>query len=78
MLLRSALLHWDLDSRLEALFAHRIAQQNSSSCRPHGAAFSCVALHWIEFGALNLDGESLKVCIDSELGWELYILVLED
>ena len=40
LLLRSALLHWDLDTRLEALFAHRIAQQYSSSCSPHGAAFS--------------------------------------
>ena len=42
-----------------------------------GLRFPGVALHWIEFGALNLGGESLKVCVDGEWGWELFMVVLE-
>ena len=36
-----------------------------------------VALHWIGFGALNLGCESLKVCVDGEWGWGLFMVVLE-
>ena len=39
--------------------------------------FPGIALNWNEFGALRLGGESLKVCVDGERGWELFMVVLE-
>ena len=39
--------------------------------------FRGVALHGIEFGALNLSGESLKVVIEVEWGCELFLVILK-
>ena len=39
--------------------------------------FRGIALSGFEFGALNLSGESLKVGIDDEWDWELFLVILE-
>ena len=75
--LASALLHWALCTPPAALSHHHSARQHSCSYRLHAAGFSRCWLLVGSFGALNPGGEGLKLGIDDECGWELFLVILE-
>ena len=57
--------------------AHHTAPRCSNSCKPHGVAFSGYYSLRGRTRALNLGGESLKVCIDDVRGRQLLVVVLK-